>query len=173
MLVSIGSKNPIKINAVKSAFGKAFPRARYAAVDAPSGISSMPMSARETRLGAIFRAKYALSNISGADFGVGVEGGVERTVDGFMVCGYVCVVDRKGRRGVGGGTSIPLPRMVGRELLKGRELGEIIDELTGRRSVKQQEGALGVLTKNITNREEYFRVAAACAMAPFLNKKLY
>jgi inosine/xanthosine triphosphatase len=173
MLVVIGSRNPVKINAVRSTFGKAFPGARYAAVYAPSGISSMPMSARETRLGAISRAEYTISSLRGADFGVGVEGGVERTEDGFMICGYVCVVDRKGRRGIGGGTSVLLPKRVERELLKGRELGEVVDELTGRKSVKRQEGALGVLTNNITSREGYFRMAAACALAPFLNKKLY
>ena len=173
MLVAIGSKNPIKVSAVKSAFSKAFPRARYLSVDAPSTVSSMPMSAKETRLGAISRANYALSNLKGANFGVGVEGGVDRTADGLMVCGYVFVVDRNGKRGIGGGTSILLPKSIAREVCKGMELGAVVDELTGREGVKQKEGALGVLTNNITSREEYFRVATACAMAPFLHKKLY
>ena len=48
-----------------------------------------------------------------------------------------------------------------------------MDEFTGMESVKQKEGSLGVLTNNITSREEYFRVATTCAMEPFLHKKLY
>ncbi len=66
-----------------------------------------------------------------------------------------------------------LPKAIAREVYKGRELGAVVDELTGREGIKQKEGALGVLTNNITSREEYLRIATACALAPFMHKKLY
>lgn len=173
MLVAIGSRNPAKINAVRSSFSMAFPKARYVVIDAPSGVSDMPMSAEEVRLGALNRAKSSLSMAKRAQYGVGIEGGVERTVDGLMVCGYVCIVHKSGRTGIGGGTSVLLPKSIASEVVKGRELGHVIDDLTGRSNVKQKEGAIGILTKGITSRKEIFRISTACALAPFLNKRLY
>jgi inosine/xanthosine triphosphatase len=173
MLVAIGSMNPVKINAVRYAFDRAFPKNIYVSVDSPSGVSDMPMSSKETRLGAVSRAKYSIAARKGADFGVGVEGGVEKTVDGLMVCGYVCIVDTNGNIGIGGGTSVLLPKSMSRKVLEGAELGEVVDSITNKKNVKQKEGAIGILTNGITSREEYFRMATACALAPFLNKKLY
>ena len=83
MVVAVGSGNPVKLNAVKAAFGRAFPdRAlEVCSVPASSGVASQPLGDAETRLGAVNRATdaarlFAEQRGQVADFTVGLEGGV-------------------------------------------------------------------------------------------------
>lgn len=173
MIVAIGSTNPAKINAVKGAFKRAFPKARYIPVHVESGVSQQPMGTVETRNGAINRANAALRKCKDADIGVGIEGGVENTRQGLMVCGYVYIIDKSGRSGLGSTTSMLIPKTLAKKILAGNTLGRVMDAHTGKKRVNEHGGAIGYLTKNITSREEAFRLATAAALAPFLHKDLY
>ncbi len=78
MKVAIGSQNPTKVNAVKKAFEKVFPNIswEFTGVDVPSGVADQPMTDRESISGATNRAKQSLKKCN-ADFGVGIEGGMQ------------------------------------------------------------------------------------------------
>lgn len=92
-VVVVGSTNPVKINAVKSAFITAFPEENFEfrSMDAPSGVSAQPVGENETRLGALNRARHCaiksmtansgsndkLQTQSPISFVVGIEGGVK------------------------------------------------------------------------------------------------
>jgi len=173
MLIAIGSKNPVKVKAVKDVFQKVFGDIRVIALDTASGVSNQPMSAQETRQGAVNRSKEALSATKGALFGVGVEGGVERIEAGLMLCGFVAVVNEEGGLGIGGGTLLLLPPLVEEGLRMGEELGDIIDHLAGESNTKQRMGTPGVLTHGLTDREEFFKIATAYALVPFINPEFY
>ncbi len=79
MYVIIASKSPVKIEAVKQGFQKLFPGVSFMfeGVPANSGISDQPMSNNETRTGALGRIAHAKELSPGADYYVGLEGGVE------------------------------------------------------------------------------------------------
>ena len=75
MKIAVGSRNPVKIEAVKRAFNKAFGECEVIGVSVSSDISNMPISFEEGVKGAKNRAEKAIEKLK-ADFGVGLEGGV-------------------------------------------------------------------------------------------------
>ena len=172
ILVAVGSTNPVKINAAEAAFTEAFGNVRISKLKTRSGVSEMPMSSSETRRGAENRAKEAIKK-TGADFGVGMEGGVEKTGAELMLCSYVAVVDGDGRIGIGGGTSISIPEYIAKRIREGEELKDIADNVFGVKNANMKTGAIGLLTKELTNREEMFKILCFYALAPFLRPELY
>ncbi len=172
MLIVVGSTNKVKINAVRWAFGSFFKDLEFEALEVDSGVSRMPMSAKETIKGSENRAINALSSMD-AEFGVGVEGGVEDTELGTMLCSYVTVINKKGVRGTGGGTSVRIPEPIARRVKAGEELGNVMDDFSGMKDTKHSSGAIGILTKNLVDRESFFRMATACALSPFISPEFY
>ena len=77
--IVIASKNPVKINATLSGFQKMFPNEQFEieGVSVPSSVSDQPKSDLETFSGAWHRANNAYKERPGADFCVGIEGGIE------------------------------------------------------------------------------------------------
>ena len=77
--VIVGSTNPVKLTAVQTGFGAMFPQERFnfRGIDVPSGVSAQPQSDAETLQGAKQRAANAREQVPGADFWVGIEGGVD------------------------------------------------------------------------------------------------
>ena len=59
-------------------------------------------------------------------------------------------------------------------VIEGRkELGLVIDEVSGKRDVRSREGAWGVLTRDLVTRSMSFEVALIAAFAPFYNSEMY
>jgi inosine/xanthosine triphosphatase len=130
------------------------------------------MSSEETLLGAENRARGAMLK-SGADLGIGLEGGVNREAAGLMLMGWVVVLDRSGRKGVGGASRLPLPDYIARRVLAGEELGLVMDDVLNERNVKQKGGAVGALTRGLVPRQEAFAIAVAYALSPFVVPELH
>lgn len=78
--IAVGTKNPCKIDAVRSSFLEYFSSNEYELIitpkDIPSGVRDQPFGDDETRSGAINRARGAYES-GEFDFGVGLEGGIE------------------------------------------------------------------------------------------------
>ena len=121
MKVAVGSTNPVKVTAVRQTITRLWPEAEIVPVAVPSGVSEMPMTDEETRIGAHNRALAARDALD-ADFGVGLEGGVQPEPFGLTLHGWVVVVDRSGRTGIGGGGRLPLPAHIAQKVLAGTEL---------------------------------------------------
>jgi inosine/xanthosine triphosphatase len=170
--VAVGSKNNVKIKAVENIFKKVFGNIEIQGIEVDSGVSHTPSSWDEIAQGAISRAKTSLQEIS-ADFGVGLEGGYEKTKFGVFMTGAVAIVDKNGKLGISKGKGILLPTKVVEKLEHGQELGDIMDELQGVENTKQKWGAVGFFTKNYSNRQESFESAVLYALARFLRKELY
>ena len=82
--IVIASKNPIKVSATLKGFQKMFPEEEFQieSVSVPSGVMDQPKNDRETYQGAWNRADNASELNKGADFWVGIEGGIcERNRD--------------------------------------------------------------------------------------------
>lgn len=170
--VAVGSKNPVKIAAVESVFAKVWPEAEILSASVPSGVSEMPMGDEACITGARNRAE-SVRELLDVDFGVGLEGGVHSDPAGLLLVGWVAIVDRNGREGIGGTARLPLPEAIAEQILNGRELGPLMDELLGVENVKQKGGAVGALTAGLVPRSETFAVAVAYALAPFVAAEFY
>ncbi len=172
MLIAVGTTNPVKIEAVRSAIQKLWHNAKVQGIYAESGVSHQPKGDEEAIRGAINRAKSALEKLD-ADFGFGLEGTVVETKHGMFLCGWVAVVDKNGKLGLACTSKIELPEKVAKEIRKGRELGPVMDELIGENDTKKKQGAVGILTNNLVVRSKVFEQAVLLALAKFINPKYY
>lgn len=171
--VLVGSRNPVKIGAVRHALTPLFPDhlVECEGMHAASGVADQPMTAAETREGALNRMQVCRQH-GGADFYVALEGGVDVTVDGPGTFGYVAIAQGD-EVSVGCSAWLPLPPVAYEALLEGEELGHVMDRLFGTTNIKQQGGAIGLLTNGHATRESAYTQALVLAMAPFLHPERY
>jgi inosine/xanthosine triphosphatase len=171
-IVAVGSTNPVKVAAVQAVIGELWPAARIEALAVDPGVPDQPVSDEQMVAGALARAAAARSALD-ADLGVGLEGGVHRSPWGLLLTGWVAVVDRSGRQGLGSGGRLPLPAVLAEAVLAGEELGPAVDRLVGQHDTRRGPGAVGILTNGLVRRDEAFRVAMAYAIAQFLHPAWY
>jgi Protein of unknown function DUF84 len=72
----------------------------FAGRTAESGAPRQPLTDAETIKGARNRSIAALEQL-GADYGVGIEGGLQRTTDKWFAGVWVVIIDKQGQEGVG------------------------------------------------------------------------
>ena len=172
MKIAIGSTNPVKIRAVKRVVRKIFPNAEFIAREALSGVPGQPRGDKQTRRGAVNRAR-AVRKAARADWGIGLEAGIVENEFGMMTCAWCAIVDRRGRVGIGGSTNMLLPDAVAARVQAGAELGEAMDAFANIRDVKRKMGAIGVLTRGLSNRQRAYEYVLTLAVARFLWKDKY
>lgn len=173
--IIVASKNPVKVRAAEEGFRLMFPDGAFevAGITVPSGVPDQPMSERETFTGAWNRATSAASAAVGADFWVGIEGGIEEYHGELTTLAWVVVRSRDGRYGKGRSGTFFLPEPLAALVRCGRELGEASDELFNERNVKQHIGTVGLLSGGAIDRTQYYVGAVALALFPFRNAHLY
>lgn len=176
MKVLVGSTNPVKIEAVKEAFSKYFEDIQVEGIEVASGVSAQPVN-EETFEGAKNRA-LELARINdeknlGAEYFVGIEGGIIELYSTWFAFGGMCIIDSNGRKSFGSSSHFPLPQSIINELLEGKELGIVMDKITGEHNTKQKDGAIGFFTRNKMNRKELYVDGLTVALIPFLNEDLF
>lgn len=172
--IIVASKNPVKINATRTAFEKVFPNETFevTGMQVPSFVSNQPMSDAETLEGAINRAENVKLANKTADFWVGIEGGIE--TDGVdMDCfGWIVILSEK-RFGQARSCTFPLPPYVAQAVIAGKELGFVNDEFFKMHNSKQGGGAVGSLTDNLVTRTDLYLQPLILALIPFMQAHLY
>ena len=170
----ISSHNPVKMYAALRGFQEMFAAEEFLidGVQVESGVKDQPLSDRETFQGAFNRAMNARLSRPDSDFWVGIEGGVEETHGEFEVFAWVVILSTsqigKSRTG-----TFFLPDKVARLIRLGKELGEADDIVFKRENSKQGNGAIGLLSGDVIDRETYYRHAIILALVPFKNPDLY
>lgn len=166
-IVAVASTNPVKVSAVIRAvnsYHKPDLNLDIIAINVQSGVSKMPMTKDETRIGARNRAINVLRESNGW-IGVGNEGGVCKIENDWYLFSTTYAWDGiKGRWGAETLIYLP-PHLV--EGLKGGivELGDVIDQITGDDNTKQKKGAVGYLTDDAVKREDIFYFATVTALS--------
>jgi inosine/xanthosine triphosphatase len=146
-----------------------------------TSIPAMPLTDWQLMEGARERALGARDSLKSrrleADIYVGLEGGFHSvSIEGewhTFLRGWAYATD--GERGVfGAAPSISVPEHIVKKVVEGRrELGIVIDDVTGERDVRSKQGAWGVLSRDLVTRSLSFELALIAAFAPFYNPKLY
>jgi inosine/xanthosine triphosphatase len=170
----VASTNPVKLEAARSGFRRAFPNEDILVVAraVASGVGPQPLSDAQTLEGAEARARGARTLTTDAVFWVGIEGGVEERDDRLAAFAWVVVLsaDRVGRARTG---TFFLPDAVAQLVRRGVELGEADDRVFGRTGSKRDVGAVGLLTGSVIDRAALYEHAVVLALVPFRNLALY
>lgn len=172
--VIIASKNPVKINCISNAFTKVFHDRSmvFEGISVPSDVADQPMSNEETLTGAINRAKNAKKINPTANFWAGIEGGIDRDEEKMFAFAWVVILSKE-KMGKSKTAIFYLPKKVADLVNQGIELGHADDMVFKRSNSKQQDGAIGILTNGLINREAYYEQAAILALIPFMNETLF
>ena len=172
--IVVGSQNPVKIEAVRLAFAAVWPSEEYNVhgVEAQSGVTAQPMSDEESIRGARNRAIAALA-YAGADYGVGLEGGLHQIGAYWFDCGWIVVRDQAGREGIGSTARIMTPPRIMAHIAAGMELGSANDLVFGARNSKQAEGHFGLMTRGVLTRTMSYRDGVVVALSRFLHDDLF
>lgn len=187
--VAVGSTRRPKLNAVWEALSVIGPTLHETAlyevvgVEVESGVGHTPVSSAETMAGARQRAEALVAmsrerpEAAAWKFFVGLEGGLEIVREGgvrhVFLENWAYVADgKRGAFGQSGAILIP-EALAARVVDQGVELAEAIDAFAGEQGIRDQQGAWGVLSRNLITRQDAFRTAVINAFAPFFNAKLY
>ncbi|MCE0493216.1 inosine/xanthosine triphosphatase [Vibrio salinus] len=168
--VIVASLNPAKIRAVESAFTTVFhdDEFDFIGVSVPSNVSEQPMTDHETHQGALNRVKNAKLKEPDCDFYVGLEAGYENgSTFAWMV------IESEIQKGESRSASLPLPKTIQKELLKGEELGNVMDEFFNTSNIKQKGGAISIFTDGILTRSSVYHQALVLALTPFCHHELF
>jgi inosine/xanthosine triphosphatase len=187
ILIAVGSTRRPKLNAViqaVDAFASALAPGAEIEVrgfEVESGVSHTPSSCAELMRGARQRSE-ALAQLAPDGrklrrYFVGLEGGLDvvQEASGQRVFLESWAYVSDGTRGhYGRSGAVELPEALAQEVLeKGIELSVAIDRFAGAAGIRDSQGAWGVLSGNLIDRQEAFRVAVVAAFAPFYNARMY
>lgn len=174
MKVAVGSANPVKVDATRLAFEQVWPDETWEVegVKVDSGVSDQPMSDAESIKGATNRAKAALA-ATGADYGAGLEGGLENVDGNWLECGVVVIVDAKGRRGIGSTCRMEMPPGMLADIQAGEELGDVADRWFDRHNLKHKEGFFGMMTDGAIDRTAAYKDGIIFALTRFIRPELF
>jgi inosine/xanthosine triphosphatase len=169
-------------------------------VEVASGVRHTPLSREDLMAGARQRAE-ALMQMARAQsqpwkYFVGLEGGFD-VIPGLDVIpsldvmpeldvvseagnrwvfleSWAYVTDGAGRGSFGQSGAVLVPEALAETVVDdGVELSQAIDAFAGGHNIRDAEGAWGILTRNLTTRQDSFRTAVINAFAPFFNRELY
>ena len=185
--IALGSDRAAKIMAVRASV------ARIAAIDpdwanvnvvarrVETSAPAMPLTDWQLMEGARERALAVRDSLRSrrleADIYVGLEGGFHSVSIASewhtFLRGWAYATDGE-RSAFGAAPSISVPPDIVKRVVEGRrELGTVIDEVTGGRDIRSKQGAWGVLSRDLVTRSLSFELALIAAFAPFYNPKFY
>ncbi|MGB9978571.1 inosine/xanthosine triphosphatase [Methanobacterium sp.] len=173
MKVAVGSRNPVKVKATKNVLDQIYGKVEVVSIDANSEVPDQPFGIDQTIEGAINRAKNAYSDEF--DISVGIESGLMETPN--SITGYIdlqwCAVFDGDKITLGVSSGFEYPPSVVKEVLNGKEVGDVMDEVTGVTNLGQKTGAVSHLSKGMLDRTENTEQCVLTAMIPRMNDEIY
>lgn len=146
-----------------------------------TSLPAMPLTDWQLMEGARERALAVRDSLNSrrleADIYVGLEGGFHSiSISGewhTFLRGWAYATDGE-KSAFGAAPSIAVPADIVKRVVEGRrELGAVIDDVTGGRDIRSKQGAWGVLSRDLVTRSMSFELALIAAFAPFYNPRVY
>lgn len=176
MRILVGSKNPTKVDAVKTVFQKFYSGVEVIGISVDSGVKDQPLT-DETMSGAKNRSeelqKINKTENLDADFFIGIEGGIINFNGASFNSNIAYILHKSGKSSVGISPSFQLPKAFLTRLEDGEELGKIIDEIKRESGTGQKGGAIEFFTKGNFNRTQMTETAVLMALIPFIHEELF
>ncbi len=176
--IGVGSRNPVKIEAVHSTFHDAFghlgikKEVEVKGHDVDSGVPDQPIGLETIYKGAGNRARKVMSK-GMYDYYVGLEAGIYKIDKNYIDLQFCVILDNDGRETVGHSGGFTYPDIVIKDVLAGQEVGDIFARLSGNGDIKRQEGAIGMLSKGFIDRTTFGKQSVMMALIPRISPSLY
>ncbi len=165
MKVAVGSKNPVKIAAVKEAFESFFSQTvDVVGVAVKSGVPDQPTDS-ETWQGALNRALNAFKAVEAVDYAVGIEAGIFRAFGRYFVANSVVIICKDGLRAFGMSPWFEIPEWVAKSSTAMGELERVVERIYRRENIGEKEGLIGILTRGLMPRKELTKAGVIAALA--------
>lgn len=172
MKINVGTHNPVKVRATRNVLEKIYTTVDVEGIEVDSGVSDQPIGLDETIQGAMNRARNAFMDVN---LSVGIESGFLETphsITGYLDLQWCAIYDGE-RITLGVSAGFEYPPAVVEEVLKGNEVGDVMDRVTGVEKLGQKTGAVSILTKGLLNRTENTEQCVLMAMIPRMNLGVY
>ncbi|MDD5503386.1 MAG: inosine/xanthosine triphosphatase [Candidatus Thermoplasmatota archaeon] len=177
IVVNVGSKNEVKIKAVRQVFRRISKgtRVKIVGIEGETGVSPQPFG-RDTIKGAENRARVAVAE---GDYGVGIEAGLiwNEHMQQYMDVQYCVIVDKLGRVTFGHGSGFYYPPKVIEKVIGGKRkhvtISDAIREATGIEDIGKKQGAIGYLSKGLMTRTRLTEQSVLMAMVPRVSGEIY
>ncbi len=169
MKITVGSKNPAKVDAVREIL-QDYPHlkdAEVVGIETDSGVGDQPISLAQVITGAMNRSK---SSFIDCEYSIGLESGlmeVPFTKSGYMdVCACAIFDGKEQHLGLSSGWEFP-DKEINRMIVEdGLDMSQAINKvgLTSDASIGAGQGAIGILTKGRLDRKAYTKEALRTAL---------
>ncbi len=163
--VALGSQSTPKISYIEQVLTKFGVEYKLKPFDVSSGISEQPMSQDETIQGARNRAKNALQKCKDADFGIGLEAGLESKGDDLLLVCVCAIRTKDGKEFLGIGDKFKLAKEVTDAIRNGKEFGQEI------RKYKAKSEEENELVQTLIKRDKPFIQACNKALTLYLAQR--
>lgn len=175
MEIVLGSNNTPKRNAVLEAFSQAYKSDNIVieCVKTNSGVASHPTDAEEALQGAINRITDAREQQPGADYYVGIEGGLLQRGGRAWEIGWVAITNSVGKMATGLSAGIELKGEILKAILAGTELNDVLDNIYGIGKIGNINGFYGLATDDLVTRQQAYEHGLHFAIAQFKHPELY
>ncbi|MBO4349031.1 MAG: inosine/xanthosine triphosphatase [Candidatus Methanomethylophilaceae archaeon] len=164
MDIAVGSTNMVKVSAVRAVMERVYGDVRITARDVDSGVPPQPFG-EQTHQGSLNRARAA---IEGHEMAVGIEAGVFEMLDGLYDIQHCTIIDKEGRETYGQGSGFRYPDAVAELVRSGMTVGSSMRVVYGDTDIGKKQGAVGLLSKGLIDREKLTEQAVIAAMIPRL-----
>lgn len=172
MKVSVGTHNPLKVRATRNVLERIYTTVNVDGIEVDSGVRDQPIGLDETIKGAVNRARNAFM---GVNLSVGIESGllaVPHSITGYLDLQWCAIYDGD-KITLGVSSGFEYPPAVMEEVLKGEEVGEVMDRVTGVEKLGQKTGAVSYLSRGLLDRTENTEQCVLMAMIPRMNEGVY
>jgi inosine/xanthosine triphosphatase len=175
MKVIVASLNPIKIQATLNAFKSFYPDREIVieTLDVDSGVSPHPTTAEESIQGALNRAEKASFSIIGADYYVGIEGGLIQSDSHVWEIGWVAIRSKNGQMATGLSSGVEMKGKLLELIKNGTELSQAIVETYNIESPSKTNGFYGLVTDDRITRESSYKEGVIFALSQFAHPEYF
>ena len=171
MRVSVGTKNPVKMRAVKNIFAQVYDMVDVLMANVESAVPEQPFG-HEVITGARYRGERAFALLKDADFGVGIESGLFDFF-GVLLDVQICSIFDGSVHTIGVSPGFSYPKVVLESVKRGKEVSSIMEELSGIEGIGREMGAIGYLSKGLIDRTHFTELCVIMALIPRINSELY
>ena len=169
--IVVGSTSKPKISAVEAVTKEFFnnQEIQIVAQNVESNVNPTPFSVDECILGARNRIKESKKIENDGSYYIGIESGIIKTSEFFLLGAWAVVLDRiTGREGIGSSAMVPLPKEIFTELSPSVRISQTMDYGKFAQSLVDQKkilGVGGVITNGIIKRHDQVLLALRVAFS--------